>query len=308
MIIYNSKDWLKALAHFHTSYTIRLLLRRILMVGAYGAVITIIDLHFIDFKMHIDGNFFSLLGILLSLLLVFRTNTAYDRYWEGRKQWGALVNHSRNLAVMLDALIPDDDLTNRHFFARTIANFAMVLKGHLRTGVTFEELDETEDCHVEALKRYEHKPSRLSAILLRRIEEMHRLRLISGEDLLNLKPHHQALLDITGACERIQKTPIPFSYSFFIKLLITVYLLIFPFIISETYQYLAIPALMLAAYALMGVEMIADEIEEPFGLDCNDLPLGLMSRTIRRNVHEILNVPLATTSPAEKEVEYMKVH
>jgi putative membrane protein len=308
MIIYDSKDWLNALAHFHTSYTIRLLLRRILLVGLYGAVITVIDLNFFDFRLHIDGNFFSLLGILLSLLLVFRTNTAYDRYWEGRNQWGALVNHSRNMAVMMDALIPDDDLANRQFFARTLTNFALVLKGHLRTGVNLEELDETEECRTEALKRYQHKPSRLSAILLRRIEEMYRLRLISPEDILNIKPHHQALLDITGACERIKKTPIPFSYSFFIKLLITAYLLIFPFIISETYHYFAIPALILAAYALMGVEMIADEIEEPFGLDCNDLPLGQMARNIRRNVHEILNVPLATNSPDEKEVEYMKVH
>jgi len=103
MILYNSKDWFRALAHFHTSYTIRLLLRRVGMIGLYGTVITVIDLNYFDFKLHIDGTIFSLLGIMLSLLLVFRTNTAYDRFWEGRKQWGSLVNHSRNLAVMMDS-------------------------------------------------------------------------------------------------------------------------------------------------------------------------------------------------------------
>ncbi len=308
MIIYNSKDWGKALSHFHTSYTIRVLLRRILLVGLYGAVITVIDLNFFDFQVNIEGTFFSLMGILLSLLLVFRTNTAYDRYWEGRQQWGMLVNHSRNLAVMLDALIPDGDIANRQYFARMISNFTTVLKGHLRTGVDFSELEATDDCTQANLQRYQHLPSRVSALLLRRIEEMYRMRLISGEDILNIKPHHQALLDITGACERIRKTPIPFSYSFFIKLFITTYLIVFPFIITESYHYYAIPALMLASYALMGVEMIADEIEEPFGLDCNDLPLTLMARNIRRNVHEILNVELMPLTSADQEVEYMKVH
>ena len=308
MIIYNSKDWLRALAHFHTSFTIRQLLRRVVLVGFYGALITVVELHFFDFKFHIDGTFFSLLGILLSLLLVFRTNTAYDRFYEGRIQWGQLVNHSRNLAVMLDALIPDDDTANRRFFARTIANFALALKGNLRTGIDFAELEETDDGKPDELRRYGHVPSRISALLLRRIQEMHRLKLISDPDLINLKPHHQALLDVAGACERIRKTPIPFSYSFFIKLFITVYLLVFPFVITEAYQYLAIPAMVLAAYALMGVQMIADEIEEPFGLDCNDLPLGLIARNIRLSVHEILGVEPAPTAQVAAEAEYMKVH
>jgi len=308
MIIYNSKDWLQALAHFHTSFTIRVLLRRIALVGLYGAVITVVDLHYFDFKFHIDNTFFSLLGLMLSLLLVFRTNTAYDRFWEGRKQWGTLVNDSRNLAVMMDVLIPADDLTNRRYFAATISNFATALKGHLRSGVNPEELTETEDCQPQKLLTYSHIPSHLASLLLRRIHQMYQMRLISDADLINLAPRHQSLLDITGACERIRKTPIPFSYSFFIKLFITTYLLVFPFVLTESYHYLTIPALILASYALMGVEMIAAEIEEPFGLDCNDLPLGQIARTIGRNVHEILGVSMPVPVNAVPEADYMKVH
>lgn len=308
MIIYDNKDWLRALAHFHTSYTIRVLLRRVLLLGLYGTVITVVDLHFFDFQVRLDGTFFSLLGIMLSLVLVFRTNTAYERFWEGRNLWGALVNHSRNLAVMVDALVPDDDVENRRFFARTLTNFALALKGHLRTGVDFTELEETSDGKPEVLKRYGHIPSGIAALLLRRIEKLYRAEVIAAPDLLNLKPHHQALLDIAGACERIKRTPIPFSYSFFIKLFITLYVLLMPFIISETYRYFAIPATLLAGYALMGVQMIGDEIEEPFGLDCNDLPLNQLARTIRKNVHEILGVELPTTPLAAPEVDYMKVN
>jgi putative membrane protein len=307
MIIYDSKDWLKALAHFHTSFTIRVLFRRIGVVGLYGAAITLIDLHVFDFRFHIDNTFFSLLGIMLSLLLVFRTNSSYDRFWEGRKQWGTLVNDSRNLAVIMDTLLPADDLANRQYFARSLANFAHALKGHLRAGVNAEELQETADGPPAALLTYQHIPSRMASLLLRRIREMHRLRLISDADLINLAPRHQSLLDVTGACERIRKTPIPFSYSFFIKLFISIYLLVFPFVVTEVYQYLTIPALILAAYALMGVEMIASEIEEPFGMDCNDLPLNQIAHTISRNVHEILGVPLTSPAGAQPEAEYMKV-
>ena len=114
-------------------------------VGLYGAAVTIIDLHVFEFRFHIDHTFFSLLGIMLSLLLVFRTNSSYDRFWEGRKQWGTLVNDSRNLAVMMDSLLPAVDLTTRQYFARSLANFAHALKGHLRTGINGDDLLETAD-------------------------------------------------------------------------------------------------------------------------------------------------------------------
>jgi putative membrane protein len=308
MIVYDNKDWFRALAHFHTSYVIRVLLVRVLLLGLYGTAITVIDLHFYNFQLRIDGTFFSLLGIMLSLVLLFRTNTAYDRFWEGRNLWGTLVNHSRNLAVMMDALVPNDDVENRRYFARTIANFALALKGHLRTGVDFTELEETADGKPEDLKKYGHVPSKIAALLLRRIEQLYRANQIAAPDLLNIKPHHQALLDITGACERIKRTPIPFSYSFFIKLFISIYVLLMPFIIAETYRYFAIPATLLAAYALLGIQMIGDEIEEPFGLDCNDLPLNQIARIIRKNVHEILGVEVSPALPAIPEVDYMKVN
>jgi putative membrane protein len=254
-------------------------------VCGYGTLVTLIDQHWIDLEVPIDGTFFSLLGILLSLLLVFRTNTAYDRFWEGRRQWGLLVNYSRNFAVLMDSLLPDNDMENRLFFARTLANFALVLKGHLRTGIILAELEETADGEREALKQQ---------------------RLVGEGDLITIRSYHQAFLDITGSCERIKNTPIPFSYSFFIKLFITLYLLLMPLVLVETYQYFTILATTFAAYALLGVEMIGDEIEEPFGLDCNDLPLNQISQTIRRNMHEILTGEVLPIPQAQ--ADYQKVN
>ncbi|MVM31755.1 hypothetical protein GO755_17035 [Spirosoma sp. HMF4905] len=308
MIIYEAKNWFGALKHFHTSYSIRMLLQRVGYVSAYGVVLTLIDQHVADIHVPFDGTLFSLLGITLSLLLVFRTNTAYDRFWEGRRQWGLLVNYSRNLAVLMDGLLPDDAQTNRVFFARTLSNFALALKGHLRTGVDFTELEETGDDQLKTLSDYAHIPSRLAALLTRRFQLLRQDGLINDADLITIRLYHQSLLDITGSCERIKKTPIPFSYSFFIKLFITMYILLIPLVLVSNYGYFGIIATTLAAYALIGIEMIGDEIEEPFGLDCNDLPLNQIAQTIRRNVHEILGVKPSATVLAKAEVDYIKVN
>ena len=307
MIIYNAKDWFKALRHFHTSYVIQVLLQRVGYIGLYGVAITIIDRYIVNLEVPIDAIFFSLLGILLSLLLVFRTNTAYDRFYEGRRQWGALVNNSRNMAVLLDALLPDEDETNRLFFARTLSNFALALKGHLRTGVDQSELEETDPETLDTLPQFAHMPARLAAVLMRRFQVLKEHRIVNDADLITIRLYHQSLLDITGACERIKKTPIPFSYSFFIKLFVTAYLVLMPLVLVDTYGYFIVIATVLAAYALIGIEMIGDEIEEPFGLDCNDLPLNQIAQTIRQNVHELLGVTLPVSSLPKPVADYMKV-
>ncbi|MVM38571.1 hypothetical protein GO730_15095 [Spirosoma sp. HMF3257] len=308
MIIYEAKNWFGALKHFHTSYSIQVLLKRVGYVSVYGILLTLIDQHVADIHVPFDGTLFSLLGITLSLLLVFRTNTAYDRFWEGRRQWGLLVNYSRNLAVLLDALLPDEAVTNRIFFARMLSNFALALKGHLRTGVDFAELEETGNDELKTLPDYTHIPSRLAALLMRRFQALRQDGLVNDADLITVRLYHQALLDITGSCERIKKTPIPFSYSFFIKLFITLYVLLIPLVLVSNYGYFGILATTLAAYALIGIEMIGDEIEEPFGLDCNDLPLNQIAQTIRRNVHEILRVEPSTIVQPKQEVDYIKVN
>jgi putative membrane protein len=98
----------------------------------------------------------------------------------------------------------------------------------------------------------------------------------------------QALLDITGACERIRKTPIPFSYNVYLKIFITAYAILLPFSLMSEFGYWSIPAVMFVFFAFIGVEMMAEEIEDPFGLDCNDLPTGTIAHTIKGNVFEIL--------------------
>ncbi|WP_435018715.1 bestrophin family protein [Tundrisphaera sp. TA3] len=285
MIQYDpNRHWLRDLRHLGTSWTLRRVIRAVALVGLYSIGLSVAIMR-LDLEGHraISGTF-SLLGVILSIVLAFRTNSAYDRWWEGRKLWGMLVNHSRNLAIQIDALLPPEDGAGREAFAHLIADFALALSGHLRNDVdpaALAMLGGPDDPPG-------HAPSLLSRAIVVRIQELRRDGVIDGFDLLATKPHTQALLDVAGACERIRKTPIPFSYSVFIKLFILAYAAILPVGLVPEYGYLAIPLVMMIVFALLGLELMAEEIEDPFGLDCNDLPTGAIAATIRASACEIL--------------------
>ncbi|WP_310396263.1 bestrophin family ion channel [Hymenobacter sp.] len=307
MIVYKSTDWWEALRHLRSSPIIRLLLKRVLLVGLYAAALTAGSAYYSQLTITVDKEFFSFLGIMLSLLLVFRTNTAYDRFYEGRRLWGQLVNNCRNLAVLLHARLPAADRAHRAYLAGLLANFPIALDGHLRKGVKFHNMEEVEAGYLEQLRLVNHVPLRIAAQLQEFYERLLAQELLLPTHLITIQRHHEALLDVAGACERIQKTPIPFSYSYFIKGFITVFILIMPFNLLDTYQLLAIPVTMFGAYALLGVEMIGDEIEDPFGKDSNDLPLTQMANRIRADVHEVLGVALHEDVRALADAPYSVV-
>ncbi|MDB5235347.1 MAG: hypothetical protein JWR44_2340 [Hymenobacter sp.] len=307
MIVYKSTDWWEALRHLRSSNIIRLLLRRVLFVGLYATAVTAVTLRFDHLNFTVDKEFFSFLGIMLSLLLAFRTNTAYDRFYEGRRLWGQLTNSCRNLAGLLHARLPAHAHGHRAYLAGLLSNFPLALDGHLRNDVKFHNLTEVEAGHVEQLRNAGHVPSRIATRLQEFYEQLLREDLVLPAHLITIQTYHTALLDVAGGCERIKNTPIPFSYSYFIKGFITVFILTMPFNLLDTYEFLTIPITMFGAYALLGVEMIGDEIEDPFGKDSNDLPLTQMANRMRANVHEILHVDLHEDVKGLADVPYSVV-
>lgn len=293
MIVYKEKDWLPAIWHFHTGPTAKALMLRLVTVGIYVVVITVAELRYMDLRLKdTPGSFLGAMGILLSLLLIFRTNTAYDRFYEGRQAWGTLVNNSRNLAIFFNAVLPQNDRESRQFFAKAISNFPFALKNHLRDMPGMDDLDLVEEGERRDLENFDHKPAGVSNQLWVKTEILYRDGHISESQHINLNQYLTSLMDVCGICERIKSTPIPFSYSLFIRLFIMIYVAILPFTIISAFGYLTVPAVMLASYVLIGLEMIGEEIEEPFGLERNDLPLNQLSQLIRVNVHDILQIYL----------------
>ncbi|HEV7351052.1 bestrophin family protein [Telluribacter sp.] len=307
MIIYESnKNFLRDITHLTRSWTMQKILRSALGVGAITAGLTVAFEEIWPMEVNVPSSIFSLLGIVLSVLLVFRTNTAYDRWWEGRKQWGALVNNCRNLAVSVHSTFPKEDTQGRFEIAVLVSNFCIALKEHLRAGTRVEELIFISPDEAGKYKERAHVPNYLVTQIHQKIQGYYRAEAISGTDLRNMKPHLQALLDIAGACERIKKTPIPFSYSVYIKLLILGYSLMLPFGLIRDFGYFTIPLVTFIFFTFIGIEMMAAEIEEPFGLDCNDLPTGDIAHTIKTNVFEILEVTHVHL-PEREEKLYQKV-
>jgi len=234
------------------------------------------------------GIIHSLLGLVISLLLVFRTNTAYDRWWEGRKHWGALVNNCRNMALRLNALLKPENKADREFFSSFIGVYCKTLDQHLKSVALGLELDETEHPELRSLKPMKHGPNQIAAKIHERMYELGREGEISQEEMLSLSGNVNALTDICGACERIRNTPIPFSYAAFIKKFIIFYVISLPWSLAANLGFWSVFVVVFIMYAFGSLEVIAEEIEEPFGDDPNDLPTGKMAKNIAVNVEEIL--------------------
>lgn len=292
MIEYDDKAWLPVIFSFHRADTARRLAPLLGLMLLYTTVVAVIVLRFEH-----SGGFehwgnvavmHSLLGFAISTLLVFRTNTAYDRWWEGRRQWGNLINVSRSLAIKLRHLLADHD-ADRQFFRALIPNFAFVLKNHLRNRVEPADWDPLPgEVALELPTMPRHMPSWVISQLFGRLHALVGKGVLTPEQLLILNPEVQAFSDITGACERIRNTPIPFSYSSFLKKFIVIYCLTLPFGYVMTLHYWVIPVVVFIFYVLASLEQIAEEIEEPFGLDANDLPTDTLAAGIQRVVGEVL--------------------
>lgn len=291
MIRYNPREWFSFIFKFHKADTFRELFPLIILNCLYAAGVAYVELEVLHIKKesHIVNltMLHTLLGLVISLLLVFRTNTAYERWWEGRKLWGSLVNSSRNLAIKLNTMLPAGDNYDRNFFKAAIPDFAVALKNHLRNNSTTEEWELNLE-EAEGFEAGPHLPNRVSALIHFRVRQLLKSEKIRETDLLLLNTELQNMADVCGACERIKNTPIPFSYSVFLKKFIFFYVMSLPISYSYSLGWWAIPITGFFFYVLASLELIAEEIEDPFGSDANDLPVDDICTTIRKSVKDIL--------------------
>lgn len=287
MVQYNPKDWITFIFRFHKSDTFRQLIPMMLLIGLYSYGVGYLEMEYwkLSEKSYVKNItiMHGMLGFVISLLLVFRTNTAYDRWWEGRKQWGSLVNNSRNLAIKLSAILKDE--TDKSFFRKTIPSYASILNKHLKNEETGMMLFEGLDLKIDHEK---HRPNQIAKMLFQKLNDLYAAGKITGDQLIILNAEIQSFTDVCGACERIKNTPIPYSYSAFIKKFIFFYVMTLPFGYVFSLGYYVIPVVVFIFYVLASLELIAEEIEDPFGNDENDLPTKKIAENIKRHIEEIL--------------------
>jgi len=155
------------------------------------------------------------------------------------------------------------------------------------------EMEFVEDGMREVVVESDHRVNIINRSMYNRAQDLYRNGVISGEQLFLIDKELKGFTDIIGACERIKNTPIPYSYSMFIKKFIFVYNMTLPFGFMWSIGYATIPIVLLVFYFLVSIELIAEEIEDPFGKDVNDLPLDSLCIKIKNNVAEIFTLPAA---------------
>ncbi|MCE9560605.1 MAG: hypothetical protein K8U57_00990 [Planctomycetes bacterium] len=204
-------------------------------------------------------------GVLFGWLMGFRTTTAYTRWWDGRGLWGQLVNDSRNLILKASVYVKDP--TERAKLGEVVARFAEALRDHLR---------------LPPKSPGPHKPMLVADELFRLIRGWNESGQIDGFTFLAFDQHAQQLMNVCGACEKIRSTPLTASYRGLLRKGIAFYLLLLPWLMNDEHGWLTVPVTVLVAYAVVGMELIASNIEDPFGTDGDDLRIDAIVETIRR--------------------------
>ncbi|HLO51726.1 MAG TPA: bestrophin family ion channel [Kamptonema sp.] len=276
---------------------------RVLLCGGFGVFVSLLDL--LNFPVSLPILSSIVPSIVLGLLLVFRTNTAYERFWEGRKFWGNLVNTVRNLArqiwVSVDEKEPQDFI-NKKSALRLLPAFAVAMKLHLRMEPVNSELEPfISPSQYQKLKSMNNPPLEIAFWIGDYLNEQYNRNCLDVYRLTAMQQLINIMVDALGGCERILKTPIPLAYAIHLKQLLLLYCLSLPFQLVEDLGWGTGLVVALVSFTLFGIEEIGIEIENPFGHDPNDLPLDSICATMQRNIEDLISLcPSVHGDVAEK--------
>ncbi len=313
------KDWFQLAFRLQGS-VLPFIWQRILFFGGFSLLV-VLAYQFAPFRQEFS-HFHALVNnvacnLVLGLLLVFRTNTAYDRYWEGRKAWGTLVITLRNLAREVqvggnwenksgdksrDSTTVQAEKTR---FLNLIVAFALATKQHLRGEALSDEIKALfADGEQSALENAKHLPLFLSCCLSQSLRRLFETDCLSANQYTELTTHLNELTTGLTSCERIVSTPMPIAYNIYLKRLILIYCTLLPISLVSEVGWWTPVAILFVSFVLLGVDRIGTEIEDPFGYDANDLPLDSICSNLQNTIAQLAQFeglpPLAETVETER--------
>jgi len=281
MIRYQTRSWLHVILSIRGTVVPRVAARTlacalVAAVGVYLQEHEIADLS-IPIVVH------SITGVALGLLLVFRTNASYDRYWEGRKLVEGVVDRCRDIARQTRSFVAEPGARTRA--GRYIVTLYTAVRRHLRHETEFSELSEllTPE-EVARLERAKAPPLEVS----RWLTDLYVLEAdegrLSEHRLRSIENNIGSLVDLWGGAERIVETPVPFAYAHHIKLFLSFFCFTVPLALMDSLGWFAVVGAAVVAFGMFGIDEIGVEIEDPFGYDDNDLPLDEIGDKLRIEV------------------------
>ena len=288
MIDYDPHDWW---SHFWDvkGSMVREIMGRVAMLTLWSSAVVVV-FELLGLKIAIPLSVHGLVGVALGMLMVFRTNASYDRFWEGRKLWGGIVNECRNLARGLSVHLAADPALRDEALRWAVAwPYAAMssLRGEHSLGASARFLG-PED--LEWARCAQHVPLAIACRLTGYLKEARDRSVISDYVMTALDQNVQQLIDYIGGCERIHKTPLPFAYMVHVRRALVLYCFALPFALVSDFGWETIPVSLVVAYVFFGIEEIGVEIEDPFGLDDNDLPLESICQTIDGNLEALIGM------------------
>lgn len=230
----------------------------------------------------------ALLGILLGLLLVFRANRAYERWWEARSQWGLLVNVSRNLAIKIKTLINPDTLESENYHY-LISQYCVALLHHLQGKYYAHLSDSTKMSQQFGLTNdTAHVPVYITQQLYEKVYESKKNEVITDVEFLQIDTDLSQFMHVAGACEKIKNTLISLSYRSFVHHIMVILFLFLPWQLVHNYNLWTIPLVIILSYMGFALEGIARHMEEPFGKSVDDVQMAEICQVIDKSVKQIL--------------------
>ncbi|MFD1770254.1 bestrophin family protein [Sphingobacterium suaedae] len=298
MIVRKREHWFKMLFVWHGS-VLPQLLPRLGMLFLFSVVVVYFHGTMFSYKVPLNPAPFTLFGFVLALFLGFRNHASYERFWEGRKLWGALLNIMRSLTRQMLTLprhLPDQSMPE---FLDLLAAFVFALKHQLRGTDPQSDLKKRLGAVAfETVMSARYKPAAILGFVGIWVKKRRDAGDIDSVQQARFDENLDKLTDVLGGCERIQSTPIPYSYRVLLHRTIYIYCFLLPFGLMDSLDWFTPCIVVFIAYTFVAFEAIADEIEEPFGKEDNDLALNSMTWMIEETIREMAGQPIAVPEQA----------
>ena len=293
MIVRPRLHWFRMLLAWHGS-VLPQLLPRLFLVLLLSLVAVASHDHVLRITVNLSTVPFSLIGIALAVFLGFRNNASYDRYWEGRKLWGQLLNESRSLvrqALPPPPLAQDGPAVTPRVreLVDLLAALPHALRHQLRGTDPRDDLEQRlPPALVERVMASRYRPATLLLCASQWVQRETHDERIGSWAVLAFERNLNGLSDVIGGCERIVSTPLPFAYTVMIHRTVYFFCALLPFGLVGSIGWLTPVFAVFVAYAFMAHEAIAAQIEDPFGTEDNDLALATMSAGIEAALHDLI--------------------
>lgn len=303
MIIRKKEHWFRMLFVWHGS-VLPALLPRLGLLLILSLLVTYFHGIILSFKVPLNPAPLTLFGFVLALFLGFRNNASYDRFWEGRKLWGTLLNTARALTRQAMTLSNvKNDTISVHNFVNLLSAFVFALKHQLRGTDAYEDLkSRLNEDHLKIVAESKYKPAVIMRLLAEWVQKAKDEGFLDSIQQARFDENFDKLSDILGGCERLVSTPIPYSYRVLLHRTVYIYCFLLPFGLVDSLGWFTPLIVVFVAYTFVAFEAIADEIEEPFGTDANDLALNSMCIMIDETIHEMVGEHIAVSQKITQNI------